>query len=119
MSDPLHVADDPMRYIAARFRRFYFRIGKPGGLVLPAGRKLQRKMALADRIGLLEAPNGLQPEGLLLYFIFVADDVANVGGGNAKDSVLHIGDQFAALDGSGDIECFLVLNLIEIGRAHV
>ena len=57
---------------------------QPRRLVLPAGRKLQGVMALANRIRFLEMPQLLKKEGLLFQFILVADDVAGIGRGNTK-----------------------------------
>src|ERR1700687_179746 len=69
-------------------------------------------MALPHRIGFLEVPNVLQPEGLLLHFIFVAHDVAHVGRRHAQRSVSYVRDQFTAFGRWGKIHRVLLLNLV-------
>src|SRR6202049_3300782 len=112
MPDPFDVAHPPLRYIPAPFGSLYLRIGKPRGLVLPAGGKLQREMALPHGISFLEIPDVLQKKGLLLYFIFIANDVSRIGRRHAQYSVPDVGDQFASFERRGKIERVFVLDLV-------
>src|SRR6266478_3553968 len=60
----------------------------------------------------LEIPDDLQKKGLLLYFIFVANDVSRVGRRDAQLSVPDVRDQFASFERRGKIERVLLLDRI-------
>src|SRR5438552_14169814 len=73
---------------------------------------MERIMGFSYWIRFLETPNILQPEGLLLYLVFVANNVSHIGRRNAQDSVLCVLDQITAFDRCCDISRIFLLNFV-------
>src|SRR5229473_2816329 len=68
-------------------------------------------MTLPHRISFLETPDVLQKEGLLLDFIFVANDVSHIRRGYVQPSVLHVREHFISRNRRG-VDSFLLLHLV-------
>ena len=61
----------------------------------------------------LKHPNILQYHGLLVFFVFVTDNVAGIWRRNLQQLLLHVGDQFAARNfRKSDFDRFFVFHFV-------
>src|SRR5277367_5854121 len=69
-------------------------------------------MALPNRICFLKTPNVLEPEWSFLNFIFVSNNVSNVGRWNTQHFELYVVDQLPTLGRGGHIDCVLFFDFV-------